>query len=292
MQVAILYVTAVLIWGTTWAAIPYQLGTVAEELSVAYRFGIGALIMFAYAWLSGRKLTIPLRHYGLVVLMGMLMFSANYLFTYYAINYVTSGLVAVVFSLIVVLNAIFERWFFSRPLEARLLLAAMLGVVGVACLFWPEVRTFNLGDQAIYGVLLALISVTFASLGNMGAIGSTSRGYSVITLNAHGQAWGAVTSMTAAMILGRPFEFLFETGYVLSLMYLSIFGSAVAFGCYLALMRKIGSARAAYTSVLFPVVALLVSTIVENYQWSLPAVIGILFIVAGNWLALKKPKRT
>ena len=99
MQVVFLYATAVLIWGTTWAAIPYQLGVVAEEVSVAYRFGIGALIMFAYAWLTGRKLTIPRRHYGLVMLMGMLMFSANYLFTYYAINYVTSGLVAVVFSL-------------------------------------------------------------------------------------------------------------------------------------------------------------------------------------------------
>ena len=290
MQVVVLYVTAVLIWGTTWAAIPFQLGVVAEELSVAYRFGIGAAVMFAYAWVTGRKLTIPLRHYGLVVLMGMLMFSANYLFTYYAINYVTSGLVAVVFSLLVVMNAILERVFFTRPLEPRLLLAAALGVIGVACLFWPEVRSFNLGDEAIYGVMLALISVAFASLGNMAAIGSTARGYSVVTLNAHGQAWGAMTSLTAAMILGRPFDFVVETGYVLSLLYLSIFGSAVAFGCYLALMRKIGSARAAYTSVLFPVVALLVSTLVEDYRWSVPAVTGILFIVAGNWLALKKPK--
>ena len=290
MQVVFLYVTAVLIWGTTWAAIPFQLGVVAEELSVAYRFGIGALVMFAYAGLTGRKLTIPLQHYGLVVLMGMLMFSANYLFTYYAINYVTSGLVAVVFSLLVVMNAMFERLFFARPLESRLLIAAMLGVIGVACLFWPEVRSFNLGDLAIYGVILALVSVTFASLGNMAAIASTGRGYSVISLNAHGQAWGAMTSLTAAMILGRPFDFLLETGYILSLLYLSLFGSAVAFACYLALMRRIGSARAAYTSVLFPVVALLVSTLVENYQWSLPAVTGILFIVAGNWLALKQPK--
>ena len=238
----------------------------------------------------GNQTMVTLAALLMVVLMGMLMFSANYLFTYNAINYVTSGLVAVVFSLLVVTNAIFERVFFSRPLETRLLLAAALGVLGVACLFWPEVRSFNLGDEAIYGVLLALVSVTFASLGNMAAIESTARGYSVITLNAHGQAWGAMTSLTAALILGRPLNFLFETHYILSLLYLSIFGSAVAFGCYLALMRKIGSARAAYTSVLFPVVALLVSTLVEDYRWSVPAVTGILFIVAGNWLALKKPK--
>ena len=121
MQVLILYVIIVLIWGSTWAAIPYQLGVVAAEVSVAYRFALGSLALFAYAAMSGRQIRIPLRHYPMVIVTGSLMFSANYLFTYYSIGYITSGLVAVAFSLMVVCNALFERILFGRPLERRLM---------------------------------------------------------------------------------------------------------------------------------------------------------------------------
>jgi drug/metabolite transporter (DMT)-like permease len=280
----------VLIWGSTWAAITFQLGVVAEEVSVAYRFALGSIALFAYAIMSGRQIRIPAVHYRMVVITGALMFSANYLFTYYSINYVTSGLVAVAFSLLVVFNAFLERLFFRKPLEGRLMVASLLGVIGIGCLFWPEVGRLELADRTVYGVVLVLIAVSFASLGNMGAVLNNSRGLPVVAVNAHGMAWGALTSTIVAAIRGREFNFSFEPGYILSLGYLAIFGSAVAFGCYLALFRKIGSARAAYTSVLFPIVALLISTIVEDYQWSALAVIGILFIIAGNWLALTRMK--
>ncbi len=291
MQVAFLYAVIVLIWGSTWAAIPFQLGVVAEEVSVAYRFALGSLALFVYAAASGRRMRIPLDQYGMVIVMGSLMFSANYLFTYYSINYVTSGLVAVAFSLMIIANSIFERVFFKRALEPRLVLASLFGIVGISCLFWPEVKSFDLADKSFYGVVLALVAVLFASLGNMAAISNTSRQLPVIAVNAHGMAWGALTSVIAAVILGREFNFSMETGYIVSLAYLAIFGSAVAFGCYLSLLRKIGSARAAYTSVLFPIVALLISTVVEDYQWSGPAIAGIAFTFAGNWLALTRIKR-
>ena len=288
MRVVFLYAAVVLIWGSTWAAIPYQLGVVAEEVSVAYRFAIGSLALFIYAAASGREIRIPREHYGLVIVMGSLMFSANYLFTYYAINYVTSGLIAVVFSLIVVTNAFFERLFFKRPLEQRLVVASIFGVCGVTCMFWPEVSRFDLTDESLYGVLLGMTSVVLASLGNMAAIMNASRQVPVVSLNAHGMAWGALTSLVVSFFLGREFQFLFQPDYVLSLLYLSIVGSAVVFGCYLALLRTIGSARAAYTSVLFPVVALLISTFVEDFRWSLPSVTGVAFILCGNWLALTR----
>ena len=291
MQVAILYAVVVLIWGSTWAAIPFQLGTVAEEVSVAYRFGLASLALFVFAAATGRRISIPTRQYTMVVLMGSLMFSANYLFTYYAINYVTSGLVAVVFSLIVVTNGFLERLFFGRPLQGRLVAASILGVGGIVCMFWPEVQRFDLQDDSVYGVFLTMIAVVFASLGNMAAIVSTSHNLPVVTVNAHGMAWGALTSAIVAVVLGREFDFVWQTDYVASLAYLAVFGSAVAFGCYLALLRSIGSARAAYTSVLFPVVALLVSTLIEGYQWTAPAFAGIAFIVAGNWLALTRIER-
>ena len=284
----VLYAAVVLIWGSTWIAIPLQLGVVAEEVSVAWRFALGSLSLFIYAAATGRQIRIPLANYGMVILMGALMFSANYLFTYYSINYVTSGLVAVMFSLIVVFNAFFERIFFGRPLERRLIIASVLGVAGVAFMFWPEVRTFNLQDESLYGVALALIAVVLASIGNMAAIVNTNRHLPVVSMNAHGMAWGAAASLVVSALAGKEIGFLFQPGYIVSLLYLSVFGSAVAFGCYLALLRQIGSARAAYTAVLFPIVALILSTLFENYAWTPQAMIGVLFILAGNWLALTR----
>lgn len=288
MQVVFLYATAVLIWGSTWIAITFQLGSVAEEVSVAYRFGLASILLFGYAAVSGRRTRIPLDSYGHVVLMGVLMYSCSYMFVYHATSYVTSGLVAVIFSLIVVSNALFERIFFRKRLEGRMMLASFLGVGGIAFLFWPEVTSFGFEDQTIIGVALATTAVIIASLGNMAAIVSTARDLPVIAVNAHAMAWGGVSSLVVALFMERSISFSFEPAYVLSLIYLSVFGSAVAFGAYLALLRLIGSARAAYTSVLFPIVALLISTFVEDYQWSGLAVAGIATIIAGNWLALTK----
>ncbi len=288
MQVAFLYTTAVLIWGSTWYAITFQLGAVAEEVSVAYRFGLASIALFAYAAISGRRTRIPLESYGYVVLLGILMYSGSYMMVYHATSYITSGLVAVIFSLIVVSNAFFERIFFGKPLEGRMMLASALGVGGVACLFWPEVSSFDPGNRTIAGFALATGSVVIASLGNMAAIINTARDLPVIAVNAHAMAWGSLSSVVVALLMGRSINFSFEPAYVSSLLYLAVFGSAIAFGAYFVLLRLIGSARAAYTSVLFPIVALIISTIFEDYQWSTPAIAGIALIAAGNWLALTK----
>lgn len=288
MRIVLLYATIVLIWGSTWFAITFQLGPVAEEASISYRFGLASAALFAFAAISRRRLRIPLRNYGYVVLMGILMYSGSYMFVYRATWFVTSGLIAVIFSLIVLTNAFFERAFFGRPLEARMMLASILGLAGVVFLFWPEVSAFQLGDRTILGIILVMASVIIASLGNMAAIANTARGLPVTAVNAHAMAWGAASSLLISVLLRQPLSFSFDPAYVVSLLYLAVFGSAVAFGAYLALLRLIGSARAAYTSVLFPIVALLISTLFEEYRWTIPAVAGIALIVAGNWLALTK----
>jgi len=138
MQVILLYATVVLIWGSTWSVIPFQLGVVAEELSVAYRFGIAALFLYAYALLSGRRIRLPTNAYPYVLLQGTLLFSLNYFLVYYATVHITSGLVAVLFSSIVLFNAILERAFFKTPFDRRLLLAGFLGLSGIGMIFWPE----------------------------------------------------------------------------------------------------------------------------------------------------------
>jgi len=291
MQVAVLYGIVVLIWGTTWIGIAYQLGPVAEELSVAYRFGLASIALFVFALASNRQIRIAPTLYPMVVLQGAILFCANYLLVYYGTNYIATGLVAVVFSLIVLINTFFERLFFGTPLEFRLIAGAILGVAGVALIFWPEVSDLSLHDHTVVGVAIIAVAVVVASIGNMFAVLNTSRNLPVVAVNAHAMGWGSLTAFVVAMILGRELNFSFEPGYMVSLLYLAWFGSAIAFGAYLALIRKIGSARAAYCSVLFPVVALLVSTVFEDYHWSTTAVAGIVLILAGNWLALSRTMR-
>ena len=288
MRAILLYATIVLVWGSTWFAITFQLGPVAEELSVAYRFGLASIALFAYTGLSGKPFRIPFADYRNVVMMGVLMYSLSYLLVYHATSCLASGLVAVVFSLIVVVNGCFERLFFRRQFEARMMLAAVFGVCGIACLFWPEVSSFEVEDRTITGAALAVASVFIASLGNMTAIAVTAKNLPLATLNAHAMAWGATSSVIVALLMGHSINFSLEPAYVLSLSYLALFGSAIAFGAYLALLKSIGSARAAYTSVLFPLVALVISTIFEGYRWSLAAVVGVVVIAAGNWLALTR----
>ena len=169
MQVLLLYALVVLIWGSTWAAIPYQLGDVAAELSVAYRFGIAAVAIYAYALTSGRRLRLPADRLPMVFLQGTLLFCLNYFLVYYGTARITSGLVAVLFSSILISNAVFERLLFKTPIDARLAVAGVLGMTGIAMIFWPEVAEISLEDDTVVGILFVIASVIIASLGNMTA---------------------------------------------------------------------------------------------------------------------------
>lgn len=291
MQVIILYTAVVLIWGSTWITIPYQLGDVAAELSVAYRFALASVLLFIFARTTGRSLRVPRDTYPFVIVLGAMTFSIGYLFIYHGTAYITSGLVAVVFSIIVVTNAFYEKMFFGVRVEARMLLATGLGLIGMVLVFWPEVAELSFQDDTIIGILLILASVFLTSFGTMAAIACGKRNLPVVTVNAHAMAWGALTSFIVALVLGRPLTFSTAPPYLMSLVYLAIFGSAIAFGSFLALMRTIGAARAAYSSVLYPVVALLLSTLFEGFRWTTPAVVGILLILTGNWLALTRIKK-
>ncbi|MDJ0916726.1 MAG: DMT family transporter [Woeseiaceae bacterium] len=292
MRDVFLFATLVLIWGSTFAAIPFQLGVVAVEWSVAYRFGIAAVALALYAVLSGRSLLLPRASLPFVFLQGILLFSLNYFLVYYASAYITTGLIAVLFSLIILSNAGFERLFFNTRIDARFVVAAALGVTGIACVFWPEVSELSFEDTAILGIALTMGSVLSASLGNMTATLNTRRQLPVVALNTYAMGFATVFSSVVALVLGRPLGFSLDVGYVLSLAYLSVFGSAVAFGCYLALIRSIGPSRAAYSSVLFPIVALFLSTLIEDYEWTTIAAVGVALALLGNYVLLSKPRKT
>lgn len=255
-------------------------------VSVGYRFVLAAISLYLYAWLTRRRFRVPRDAMPMILLQGILLFFINYLLIYHAAAYITSGLIAVLFTLIVLLNAVFSRLFFGTRLDARLLAAGVVGTAGIALMFLPELDVPGSREDILLGIALVVGGTISASLGNMTAVVNTSRNLPVVAVNAHGMLLGGILSIAVSLVLDEPLNFSFDPGYVISLLYLAIFGSAIAFGAYIALLRRIGASRAAYSSVLFPVVALLTSTVLEDYRWSIPAAVGILLALVGNWLAL------
>ena len=289
---ASLYGITVLIWGTTWIAITYQLGVVSPELSVAYRFALAALLVFLWAGIRGHRLRFALPTHLLLAVMGACMFCFNFYFFYLAAAYLTSGLLAVVFSTAAVMNIINGRVLLGRRSEPRTLLGAALGILGVAALFWPEVRSLDLGDSGMVGLLLSLAGTFCFSLGNIASARAQTEGLPVLACNAWGMAYGAAIMLFVAFLGGAPITFDPGFAYVSSLLYLALFGSVIAFGAYLTLLGRIGADRAAYATVLFPLVALAISTFVENYVWSGAAMLGVVLVLAGNLLILTRPRAT
>jgi len=286
----ILYVAMVLIWGSTWFAITFQLNGTAEEVSVAVRFILASLVLFAIGKLRGRDLRLSKNVLPMVAVQGALMFCANYFLVYYGTNYITSGLMAILFTLLIPANLLNEYLFFRKPASRRVMLAGVLGVVGIALIFWPELSRTEISRETVWGILLGVGAVYFASLGNMAAVINTGKKLPVTAVNAYGMLFGGVLSYIIAALLGRPLGVVFDTSYGWSMLYLSVMGSAVAFTCYLLLLERIGSARAAYGTVVLPIVALIISTFVENFQWTPIALVGVAIALGGNALALTRQR--
>ena len=279
-----LFSIATLIWGSTWLAITFQLGSVAAEASVVYRFALAALMLAAWCLATGRSLRFPAAQHAWLASQGALLFGLNYLCVYWAEQHIASGLVAVLFSLIVFLNLVGVRVFFATPVNRRTALGAALGVAGVTLLFWRELA--GMQTDALRGILFGLAATVFASGGNLLAVRNQRRGIPLLPGVAWGMTYGTLTIVIVAALNDIVWTFDPRPGYVLSLLYLAAFGSVIAFAAYLTLLGKIGAARAGYVGVAVPVVALLLSTVFEHYEWTLPALAGAALCIAGNVLVL------
>lgn len=286
-----LFVITSAIWGSTWLAIKYQLTGVAPEVSVAYRFALAAALLAAWCLASGRSLRFSRRDHAHLAAVGVTLFGLNYIGIYWAERFVTSGLVAVLFSTIVFLNPIGMRMFFGTPLTVRTFIAAALGVAGVALLFLPELVQARGGGATAYGVAFGLGSTIIASGGNLIAQRNQRAGIPTLAGNAWGMAYGTLVAVVAAGVQGLEWRFDTGLGYLASLAYLALFGSVVAFGAYLTLLKRIGAARAAYTAVTTPVIALALSTVFEGYRWTWVGALGVVLALAGNTLALRPAAR-
>lgn len=288
MYNAFLYLITVLIWGSTWLAIKYQLGVVSPELSIAYRFGLAASILILFSLIRRLPMRFDLKSHGFFALLGFLLFSLNYFLVYLAEGYLTSGLVAIIFSLIIITNVIFGAIFLGNPIRTKVVVGAVFGLAGLAFVFWPELSTFNLSSQKVLGMGLAFIATISASLGNVVSARNQRNDLPVIQSNAYGMLYGAFFMFLLAIFRGTQLQFDTSLSYILSLFYLAIFGSVIAFGSYLTLLGRIGLDRAAYVTVLFPIIALLLSTLFEGLQWGAAQLVGVVLVLLGNAVVLSK----
>lgn len=287
-QNALLYVVTVLIWGSSWLAIKYQLGSVDPMVSVAYRFLLASAISWLYCRFSGRLMRYSLRDHGFMFLQGASLFALNYWLFYLSELTLTSGLAAVIFSTIVVMNMMNGVLFLKNRLELRVVLGAGIGLFGIIVVFWPEVTDFESGSENLFAVSLAVLATLLASVGNIASARNQRKGIPVVQANTFGMTYGALLMLVLSWATGREFTFEVTLPYVSSLVFLSVFASIIAFWTYLTLLGRVGVERAAYATLFFPLVALGFSTVFEDYQWTASAGIGILLILAGNLLILKR----
>ena len=287
-QNALLYIVTVLIWGSSWLAIKYQLGSVDPMVSVAYRFLLASGISWLYCRLSRRLMRYSMRDHGFMFLQGTSLFALNYWLFYLSELTLTSGLAAVIFSTIVVMNTVNGVIFLKNRLELRVVGGAGLGLLGIMLVFWPEVTDFESGSENLFAAALAVLATLLASLGNIASARNQREGIPVVQANTFGMTYGALLMLGLSWATGREFTFEMTLPYVSSLVFLSVFASIIAFWTYLTLLGRVGVERAAYSTLIFPLVALGFSTVFEDYQWTAYAVIGILLILTGNLLILKR----
>ena len=282
-----LYAVTVLVWGTTWIGIEYQLGTVAPEVSVFYRYTLAAVSLFAWCKWTGLNLRFSASAHVRFVLLGLLLFGLNYIVTYHAQQYITSALTAICFSTMLWMNMINSRIFFGVRISRKIITGSMIGVAGIVILFLPQVETMSLSDATVYGAGLCVIGAFLASLGNMVSQGAQREGLPVVQSNAWGMFYGAIVTGSIAFGQGSTFNFEWSTSYIVSLIYLAIFGSIIAFGSYLKLLGRIGAHKAGYAMVMFPVVALVVSFLFEGLELGWNVLTGIALVIIGNILILR-----
>jgi drug/metabolite transporter (DMT)-like permease len=285
-----IFAACVLIWGTTWLAITYQLGTVAPEVSVSHRFLLAALVIAAWCKVRGVSLRFTLREHGALALMGVAMYGISYVFVYHAEAHVASGLVAIGYSASPLLSMLGMRLFFGQAMTARMSLGSAFGILGITLVYWPEFGKINAGLSAsgnvALGALFTALAVLISMSGGLLAHRNHERKLYGWPTMAWSMGYGSLSALIVALALGREYTIDLGAPYLLSLAYLALLGSVVTFAGWLTLVGRIGVARASYVGVMAPVVALFVSTAFEGFLWHPLTALGVAISIAGNVLVL------
>jgi drug/metabolite transporter (DMT)-like permease len=286
-----LYLIAVSIWGSTWLAIKFQLGEVAPETSVFFRFLTASILLFAFCALRGLNLAFTRRQHVRLASQGVLMFSVGYIMVYHAELYLVSGLVALCHSLIPLLNMLGVRIAYGTPFSLRVTLGALLGIGGIALVFWPEIATLSASNNIVTGFSFTMIAVLISAVAATLVSRNSHHGLPVWQSMAWGMLYGAACSLAIALVSGKSLSIVWTLPYVGSLLYLAVFGSVLAFAAYYTLLGRIGAARAGYIGVMVPVIALIVSSVFEGFRWQLATFAGAGLSLIGNFIVMSHQAR-
>jgi drug/metabolite transporter (DMT)-like permease len=281
------FILITLIWGSTWIVIKDQLGSVPPVWSVSYRFIIAAAAMFLLAKMTGDDFRIGRTGHYLAAIMGVVQFAINYNGVYAAEQFITSGLVAVVFAILIVPNALFSKIFFGDRMTKGFLLGSVIAISGVGLLFVQELRLAAVPAASVLaGIGLTILAVLAASVANVMQISDEVRARPISVMVGWAMLYGAAIDVILAWSLAGPPVIETRIGYWLGLLYLSVIASSLAFFLYYRIIRAIGPARAAYSSVLIPVIAMGFSTLFEDYHWAPMAIAGGVLVLVGLVIAL------
>jgi drug/metabolite transporter (DMT)-like permease len=283
-----LFVACVAIWGSTWIAITFQLGRVAPEASVFYRFLLASALVFAYCLARRLPLRYSARQHAWIALQGVFMFSVSYIFVYYAEANVVSGLVAVGYSASPLLGMLGMRAFFGTRMTGRIAAGSALGIAGIALVFYPELAHLRDGGRPVVGAIFTALAVIVSTFGSLVAHRNQQAALPLWQSMAWGMLYGAVFSLAVTLATGKSLAFEVTAPYVASLFYLAILGSVIAFAGYLTLLQRIGAARSGYIGVMVPIVALVISAAFEQFHWHLLTWVGIGISVLGNIVILRE----
>ncbi len=279
-----------LIWGTTWYAITWQLGTVDHVASLTWRFGLAALVIFVGCAVTGRSLKLDRGQHLAALGQGAFVFAVSYSFTYAAEAHVTSAIVAVVFAALAFLNLVLFRLVVGQKASREAWIGAGLGIVGVAVLSGGEALRSGFDQRALTGIGLAVLAVTSSAIGNYYSWKGQERGSAILPQTAWAMGYGTAMLVLHGLATGAAFTIDPSPGYLISLAYLAVLGSVVAFVVYFAVARARGYALASYISALTPPIAMLVSVVFEDARFGWSAALGLLLVLAGQALLIRAPK--
>ena len=281
-----LFAACVAIWSTTWHAITYQIGPIAPEVGVALRFSLaGACVLAACAW-RGTSLRMPGSNHARLALQGMLLYGVSYVCVYHAEGYVPSGLVAVGYSASPLIVGFGARLAFGAALSRRFVLGGAIGLSGVALIFWPELAATHGDDAALRGAAFTVAAVLLSAAGSLSTSRNSVRGLAFWPAMGFGMLYGGATCGLIALAMGRSFALPAALSWWLSLAYLALAGSVLAFACFLSLQNRLGPGRAGTVGVMTPILALVMSLLLEGFRPSWATFAGALLALLGNWCIL------
>lgn len=281
-----------LIWGTTWYAITFQLGAVDAVVSVVLRFGIAACLLALVVKATGGSLKLSGRQHLMAAGQGLFSFAISYAFVYASEEKIASAVVAVIFAGLAFLNLILFRVLSRQKAAAAAWIGASMGVVGVAVLSMGEVLGAGLGAYAVAGVSFAVIAVIASAFGNWFAFKAQEAGASVMGGTAWAMAYGTGALGLYGLLTGVSWQVAWSPAYVLSLLYLAVFGSVIAFGLYFTIARMKGYALASYVSALTPPIAMLVSVLFEDARFGWLALVGLVMVLLGQVCLIRAPEKS